>query len=169
VHESPADIGRVQELLDRSYEKAGAHLLSIHTAARRLTAEQVVGCLTGMRLLVLATVTSDGRPIGGPVDGIFYAGSFHFGSSPDSLRFRHIRDRPQVSATHLPGEELAVTVHGRAVPIDLRARSGAGFRRTLLDLYVPRYGPEWEAFLDSGTVYARIEAERMFALAIPPA
>lgn len=55
-----------------------------------------------MRLLALATVTSNGRPVVGPVDGIFYRGAFHFGSAPDSLRFRHIRSRPHVSATHLP-------------------------------------------------------------------
>ena len=27
---------------------------------------------------------------------------------------------------------------------------------------MPRYGPEWEKFLDSGPVFWRIEAERMF-------
>jgi hypothetical protein len=121
-----------------------------------------------MCLLTLATVTTDGRPIAGPVDGIFYRGAFHFGSSPDSVRFRHIRLRPQVSATHLPGEELAVTVHGRAIPVDVRAEEGAGFRRALLDIYVPRYGPEWEKFLDSGPLYARIDAERMFTLCVDP-
>ncbi len=115
-----------------------------------------------MCLLALATVTGDGRPIVGPVDGIFYRGAFHFGSAPDSVRFRHIRRRPHVSATHLPGEELAVTVHGRAVPIDVGAEEHADFRRTVLDIYVPRYGPEWENLLDSGAVYARIEADRMF-------
>jgi uncharacterized pyridoxamine 5'-phosphate oxidase family protein len=122
-----------------------------------------------MRLLALATVTADGRPIVGPVDGIFYRGAFHFGSSPDSVRFRHIRARPQVSATHLPAEEFAVTVHGRAAEVDVRAAEGAGLRATLLETYVPRYGPEWESFLDIGTgvsegapVYARIDAARMF-------
>lgn len=159
----------MQALLDRSYAQAGRHLLSIHTPERRLPAEQVAARLTGMRLLVLATVTSDGRPIGGAVDGIFYRGAFHFGSSPDSVRFRHIRSRPHVSATHLPGEELAVTVHGRAVPLDLRAGENAGFRQTLLDVYVPRYGADWEQFIDSGPVYARIEAERMFAFWMPQA
>ncbi|HTW07728.1 MAG TPA: hypothetical protein VME46_09465, partial [Acidimicrobiales bacterium] len=89
-------------------------------------------------------------------------GAFYFGSSPESVRFRHIRRRPYVSATHLPGEELAVTVHGRAVPVDVRSAEQAGFRQTLLDVYVPRYGPDWESFLDSGPVYARIEADRMF-------
>ena len=118
-----------------------------------------------MCLLVLATVTADCRPIAGPVDGVFYRGAFHFGSSPDSVRFRHIRARPQVSATHIPGEDFAVTVHGRAVPIDVRSPAEAGFRRTLLDIYTPRYGEEWESFLDSGPVYARIEAARMVAFA----
>jgi hypothetical protein len=110
-------------------------------------------------------VTSDCRPIVGPVDGIFFRGSFHFGSSPDSVRYRHIGARPQVSATHLPGEELAVTVHGRAVPVDITGGHGAAFRQTLLDVYIPRYGADWETFLDSGPVYARIEADRMFTFA----
>ena len=55
-----------------------------------------------------------------------------------------------MSATHLPGEELAVTVHGRAVPVDVGSEADADFRRTLLEVYVPRYGEEWESFLDRG-------------------
>jgi hypothetical protein len=121
-----------------------------------------------MCLLALATVTADGRPIVGPVDGIFHRGAFHFGSAPDSVRFRHLHVRPQVSATHLPGEELAVTVHGRAVPVDVQSPAGAGLRQTLLEIYVPRYGAEWESFLDSGPAYARIEADRMFTFHMPP-
>jgi nitroimidazol reductase NimA-like FMN-containing flavoprotein (pyridoxamine 5'-phosphate oxidase superfamily) len=162
MHETPDDVAALQELLDRSATGAGEHLRSIITPQRRLTAEEVCARLTGMTLLVLATVTADGRPLVGPVDGIFYRGAFHFGSSPDSVRFRHIRRRPHVSATHLPGESLAVTVHGRAVPIDVRSGEHAGFRQALLDVYVPRYGADWETFLDSGPVYARIEADRMF-------
>jgi hypothetical protein len=114
-----------------------------------------------MCLLALATVTTDGRPIVGPVDGIFFRGAFHFGSSPDSLRFRHIGARPQVSATHLPGEELAVTVHGRASMVDVNAASEAAFKQTLLGIY----GPGWESMLASGAVYARIHADRMFTYA----
>jgi nitroimidazol reductase NimA-like FMN-containing flavoprotein (pyridoxamine 5'-phosphate oxidase superfamily) len=166
VHESDADLAALQELIDRSYAAAGSHLLSIHTPDRRLSAELVARRLSGMCLLALATVTADARPLVGPVDGVFYRGAFHFGSAPDSLRFRHIRARPQVSATHLPGEELAVTVHGRAAPIDIESDESAGFRETLLELYVPRYGEEWVEFLDSGPVYARIDAERMFAFSM---
>jgi hypothetical protein len=166
VHETADDLAALQALLDRSYAGAGEHLLRIHTPARRLDAEGVAERLTGMCLLALATATSDGRPIVGPVDGIFYRGAFHFGSAPDSVRFRHIRARPDVSATHLPGEEFAVTVHGRAVPVDI---TSGGFRQTLLDVYVPRYGEQWASeFLDTGPVYARIDAERMFAFHMPP-
>ena len=163
MHETPGDLAALQGLLDRSYGAAGPHLKRIITPERRLTAEQVSERLTGMCLLALATATSDGRPIVGPVDGIFFRGAFHFGSAPDSVRFRHIRARPQVSATHLPGEHLSVTVHGRAVEVDV---SEGGFRQALLDVYVPRYGAQWERFMDSGPVYARIDAERMFTFAM---
>lgn len=170
MHESPADVAALQDLLDRSYAAAGTHLLRIHSPERRLGAEEVMDRLAGMCLITLATVTADCRPIAGPVDGIFYRGAFHFGSSPDSVRFRHIRTRPHVSATHVRGEALAITVHGRAVPVDIHADEGAGLRRALLEIYVPRYGPDWEEeFLDSGPVYARIDADRMFTFAMPPA
>ncbi len=162
MHETRDDLESLQTLLDRSAALGGAHLRSIITEERRLRADDLADRLVGMRLLALATVTADGRPLVGPVDGIFYRGAFYFGSSPESIRFRHIRLRPHVSATHLPGEELAVTVHGRAVPIDVADEGQAGFRRALLDIYVPRYGPEWEDFLAAGVCYARIDAERMF-------
>ena len=166
MHETADDLRALQALLDRSYERGGEHLLSIITPDRRLSAAAVAERLAGMTLLTLATVSSDCRPFVGPVDGVFFRGAFHFGSSPDSLRFRHLRARPQVSATHLPREEFGVTVHGRAIPIDVRAPEHAEFRATLLEVYVPRYGSEWETFLDSGPVYARIDAERMFTLAM---
>jgi nitroimidazol reductase NimA-like FMN-containing flavoprotein (pyridoxamine 5'-phosphate oxidase superfamily) len=162
MHETPSDVSALQRLLDDSMAVAGSHLSSIITPSRRLTAQQLCERLVGMSLLALATVTADGRPLVGPVDGIFYRAAFYFGSSPDSVRLRHIGRRPFVSATHLPGEELAVTVHGRAIPVDVRSEESAGFRQTLLDLYMPRYGPEWETFLDSGPAYARIEASKMF-------
>lgn len=168
MHETAADLEALQALIDRSYASAGEHLLRIHTPERRLSAAQVCERLQGMCLLALATVTADGRPLVGPVDGVFLRGAFHFGSAPDSARLRHVAARPAVSATHLPGEELAITVHGRAVPVDVREPEGTELRRTLLDIYVPRYGPEWEDFLDSGTGYARIEASRMFTFTMPP-
>jgi nitroimidazol reductase NimA-like FMN-containing flavoprotein (pyridoxamine 5'-phosphate oxidase superfamily) len=164
MHESPEDIKRLQELLDRSYASAGTHLLGIHTQQRRLTAADLVERLQGMRLLVLATVNAAGRPLTGPVDGVFHRGSFYFGTSPDAVRWRHLRRNRAVSATHLPSEDWAVIVHGAAIPVDTSRATPNGLRATLLEVYTPRYGPKWEEFLDSGTAYARIEAERMFAI-----
>jgi hypothetical protein len=162
MHETPDDLVRLQATLDRSYERAGPHLLEIITPERRLTAQQLVDRLHGMCLLVLATATADGRPINGPVDGIFYRGDWYFGSSPESVRFRHVRQRPWVSATHMPAESFSTTTHGIATQIDVAAPEAAGFRRALLEVYVPLYGADWERFIDSGPVYARIEAQRMF-------
>lgn len=167
MFETADDLLRLQRLLDDSYVAAGGHLQNVITPDRRLTAAELATMLTGMRLLVLATVTSDGRPIAGPVDGIFLRGSFHFGSATDSLRFRHLRKRSAVSATHLPGEELSVTVHGDAEELDMKAAANRDFRQALLDIYVPRYGAEWESFLESGTSYARINAHRMFTFSMP--
>jgi nitroimidazol reductase NimA-like FMN-containing flavoprotein (pyridoxamine 5'-phosphate oxidase superfamily) len=161
VNETADDLSRLQALLDESDASAGRHLREVITTERRLTAPELCARLTGMRLLTLATVTSDGRPLTGPVDGVFYRGAFHFGSSPDSLRIRHIRQRPHVSATHLPGEELSVTVHWQAALLDMRAGENEELRKILLDLYTPRYGPDWESFLDAN-VRVRIDPDRMF-------
>jgi pyridoxamine 5'-phosphate oxidase-like protein len=161
VRESAAELEELQSLLDRSYANAGRHLLNIHTPDRRPQAAEIAERLTGMCLLALATVTDDGKPVVGAVDGIFLHGEFHFGSSPDSIRMRHIARRPQVSAIYLPSEDLAITVHGRAVPAP--TDPGSELREVLLQLYEPRYGSDWAQFLDSGPVYARIVADRMFA------
>jgi pyridoxamine 5'-phosphate oxidase-like protein len=169
VRETDADLTQLQELLDTSYANAGQHLLRIHTPERRLDAAGVAERLTAMKLLALATVSAAGKPVVGPVDGIFLHGAFHFGSAPDSARARHIARQPEVSATHLPGEELAVTVHGRALPVDVNAGEGEGaeLREVLLEIYVPRYGEEWAEMLESGAIFWRIEAERMFAFHMP--
>ncbi|MBS1878753.1 MAG: pyridoxamine 5'-phosphate oxidase family protein [Actinobacteria bacterium] len=167
MRETEADLERLQGLLDASYAQAGPHLLRIHEPERRLDAAAISERLTDMVLLALATVSAAGRPVVGPVDGILLHGDLHFGSAPDSARAQHIARRPDVSATHLPGEELAVTVHGRAVPVDVNAAEGAELREVLLGIYVPRYGEEWAEMLESGAIYWRIEAERIFGFQMP--
>jgi uncharacterized pyridoxamine 5'-phosphate oxidase family protein len=161
VHETAADLDALQQLLDRSYAAAGEHLRRIVTPERRLAAAALAVRLEGVRLLALATVTADGRPIVGPVDGIFHRGAFWFGSAPDSVRFRHIRARPDVSATHIDGEPFAVTVHGRAHIHDLRDPAVAGFRAALVEVYSPRYGEDWIGWAEQHP-YARIDARRIF-------
>lgn len=161
MHETAADLAALQRLLDESFEASGAHMRRIITPERRIDAEALAARLTGVRLLALATSTADGRPIVGPVDGIFYRGAFWFGSAPDSVRFRHIRARPDVSATHMEGEPFAVTVHGRAHIHDLRDPEAAGFREALVEVYAPRYGDDWIGWAEQHP-YARIDARRMY-------
>ena len=122
--ETPEELTALQALLDASMATAGPHLRGIISDERRLSAAQLTERLQGMRLLVLATVTADGRPLAGPVDGYFLHGTFWFSSGRHAVRMHHLAARPACSATHLPGEDLAVTVHGRAEPSLRRRRGG---------------------------------------------
>jgi hypothetical protein len=161
--ETPAELDRLQDLLDRSAAGAGPHLRGIITGDRRLTAAQVCDLLKGMRLLVVATVTADGRPLAGPVDGYFLHGSFWFSSGRDSVRMRHLAARPAVSATYLPGDDLAVTLHGRAELFEVNDPDRSELRRAMLDHYLPLQGPAFEAWLNGvDALGARIAAEKMF-------
>jgi nitroimidazol reductase NimA-like FMN-containing flavoprotein (pyridoxamine 5'-phosphate oxidase superfamily) len=163
VLETPEEIERLQRLLDRSAAGAGPHMRGIITDDRRLSATQLCELLHGMRLLVVATVTADGRPLAGPVDGYFLHGDFYFSSGRDSVRMRHLAARPAVSATYLAGEELAVSVHGRAELFDVADPGRGELRRAMLDYYLPRQGPEFETWLDeTDAVGARVAADKMF-------
>ncbi len=63
----------------------------------------------------------------------------------------------------MPGDELAVTVHGRAELFEMRDPACAELRQAMLDHYVPLQGPQFETWLDQlDPVGARIAAEKMF-------
>jgi general stress protein 26 len=165
--ETPRELERLQALLDGSMARAGPHLRSIITGERRLSATELVARLQGMRLLVLATVTADGRPLGGPVDGYFLHGTFWFSSGVESVRLRHLEARPAVSATHLPGENFAVTVHGTAELFVMRDRECAELRQAMLDEYVPKQGPAFEQWLENADALgARIEPQKLFTFSM---
>ena len=119
--------------------------------------------LEGMCLLVLATATADGRPLVGPVDGYFLHGTFFFSSGRNSVRMRHLAARPAVSATYLPGEEFAVTVHGRAELFDVLDPAHGELREAMLDFYLPKQGPAFETWLQhENPLGARIAPEKLF-------
>lgn len=139
----------------------------IITAERRLAAEQVCVKLHGMRLLTAATVTADGRPLTGAVDGYFLHGSWYFSSGRNSVRMRHLAVRPAVSATHLPGDELGITVHGRAELFELDDPAHGELRRAMLDHYLPLQGPSFETWLDEADAMGvRIIADKMFTFSM---
>ena len=70
-----------------------------------------------------------------------------------------------MSAVHLPGEHLSVTVHGRAIPI---AWAGDDpYAAPLLDALREAYGPG--NFGEQGFPYWRIDADKMFVFHMEPA
>jgi hypothetical protein len=157
MRETPEDLDWLQDLLDRSYAQAGEHLASIHTDAARLPAADLVARMTGMQVLVVATVTADGRPLTGPVDSYLYRGRLLFGTSPTAVRTMHLARNPAISATHVRGESLVVTVHGRARRVDeaeLEAYDQLGR---------DHYGPQWDEWHDTDVPAWVIEPDRMFA------
>jgi hypothetical protein len=161
--ETPEEIDHLQSVLDASMASAGPHLRDIISDERRLDALQLTGLLQGLCLLVLATGTTDGRPLAGPVDGYFLHGTFWFSSGTQSVRMRHLATRPAVSATYLPGEALAVTVHGRAECHPLRDPACTELRQAMLDAYLPKQGPSFEEWLENvEAIGARIEPEKIF-------
>ncbi len=165
--ETPQELERLQTLLDASMASAGPHLRGIISDERRLGARELTERLRGMRLLVLATVTADGRPLAGPVDGYFLHGTFWFSSARDSVRMRHLAARPAVSATHLPGENFALTVHGRAERFELDDPEFRELRQAMLDEYLPKQGPSFESWLDDAdAVGARIVPQKMFVFSL---
>lgn len=115
MRETPEEVAALQELMDASYGRSTSHLREIVSGAHRLTAEQVLEQLTGMKVLSLATVTAAGEPRVSAVDGHLLHGRWTFGTDGRAAKARHLAARPAVSAAHVDGERLGVFCHGRAV------------------------------------------------------
>jgi Pyridoxamine 5'-phosphate oxidase len=163
MHETPEELLGLQALLDASAAGAGPHLRRVISEERRMDAVALCERLQGMNLLALATVTADGRPLVGPVDGYFFHGTFFFSSARDSVRMRHLAVRPAVSVTYLPGEEFAVTMHGRAELFEVLDPSHGELRQAMLDFYLPKQGPAFETWLENeNPLGARITPEKLF-------
>lgn len=157
MRETPEDLARLQALLDDTYARAGAHLASIHTPEARLTASELVERLPWMQVFVVATASQDGRPFTGPVDTFLHRGWFWFGTAADAVRARHLAVNPGVSATHVRGEALVVTVHGSARRQALRDHPDfvAHLRQ--------HYGGGYDDLGIDVNPYYRIEPTRLYA------
>jgi hypothetical protein len=72
-----------------------------------------------------------------------------------------------VSASYLPGEQLAVTVHGRVELFELSDPRHPELRRAMIDHYLPLQGSAFVEWLDADdSLGARIEAKRIFTFAL---
>jgi general stress protein 26 len=117
MYETEQEVETLQALLDASHAGSTDHLRSIIHDDRRLSARDLVGLLTGMKVLSVATVTAHGEPRISAVDGHFLHATWSFGTSGTSAKARHLEARPQVSVAHVDNEELAVFSHGAVEPM----------------------------------------------------
>jgi hypothetical protein len=115
VHETPEDLDRLQELIDRSIEQASPFFRrSFQMPEHSLSAAQLTGHLHGSLTVALATVTARGEPRVAPIDSLFIHGRFHVPTVAESVRARHLARRPGASVTYFEGIDLAVIAHGEA-------------------------------------------------------
>ncbi|GAA4176680.1 pyridoxamine 5'-phosphate oxidase family protein [Gryllotalpicola koreensis] len=165
--ETPDEVAALQSLLDRSIAAAGPHLREIFTLDVLLPAAEIVRRMPGMQLLTVATVSRDGRPITGAVDGYLLHGELWFSSGARAVRTTHLRRNPAVSATWLPDESTQLIVHGDVEILPFGDARVAELRQAMINHYVPIEGPEWARFMDElqddGAVAFRIAAQKAFA------
>ena len=160
MYETDDQVEELQALIDRSFERAGEHLLAIMTPERRLTARQVVTLLQGTKHVAFGTVDSRGRPFVSPLDGLFLWGRFYVGTDGGSVRARHMGRQPAVSLSQFSGDEYAVVVHGDAVIIE----KGEPEAERVDEVWRGIYG--LSAFdLGEHVIFVRVEPRRMFTYA----
>lgn len=164
MRETPDDLHRLQTLLDASLARSTAHLRSIISAERTLSAEQLTRVITGMCPLALSTVTAKGEPRVSGVDGHFLRGKWYFGTARGAAKAGHITARPAVSVAHMRGEELGVFTHGTAEILNPRDGEPAADWPELLAYFRDFYGDDAgdDAFdWDNDVVYFRLHPHWM--------
>jgi uncharacterized pyridoxamine 5'-phosphate oxidase family protein len=163
VYETEAEVAELQSLLERSMERAGAHLGSIFGQEHRLSARQVCLYLQGVRQVAAATVTSAGEPRVAPIDAVFFHGRFCLSTDERSLRARHLTKRPALSLTYFEGADPVVIVHGTATFV----RKGDAHFAALDSEWVKAYG---KSILElSETVeFIRVQPAMVFAFSFHP-
>jgi hypothetical protein len=165
MREAPADLERLQTLIDRSIEGAGPFLRSsFQMPEHSLSAAQLAAHLEGALTVALATVTARGEPRVAPISALFVRAAFHVPTVAQATRARHLAARPAASLTYFEAIDLAVIVHGRATIIDAAQADFA----ELDELHVQHTDSSVRDWSGDG-VYLRIEPGSLFTFARDPA
>jgi Pyridoxamine 5'-phosphate oxidase len=161
MRESPADLERLQALIERSIEAAGPFLRnSFEMPDRSLSAEQLVDRLQGSLTVALATTTARGEPRVAPISALFVRAAFHVPTVAQAARTRHLAARPAASLTYFEGTHLAVVAHGRVAIIYADDPAFAA-----LDGVQVAAGNESPTEWQGDAVYLRLDADRLFTYA----
>jgi hypothetical protein len=161
MRESPADLERLQALIDRSIEGAGPFLRNaFEMPDRSLSAQELVDRLQGSLTIALATTTARGEPRVAPINALFVRAAFHVPTVAQAARTRHLAARPAASLTYFEGTHLAVVAHGRVAIIDTDDPAFAELDGVQLDS-----GNESPTEWQGDAVYLRLDADRLFTYA----
>jgi pyridoxamine 5'-phosphate oxidase-like protein len=164
MRETPADLERLQTLLDRSVERAGPFLRSsFQMPEHSLSAAQLAAHLQGSLTVALGTVTAAGEPRVAPIAALFVRGSFYVPTVVEAARARHLAVRPGASLTYFEGIDLAVVAHGRAAFVE---EHDPGFAE--LDATQVECGNESVREWSGHGVYLHLEPDRVFTFARHP-
>jgi hypothetical protein len=164
VFETTEDLDELQALIDRSFERAGVHLRRIFRPPEHsLSARQLASFFRGKRQVALATVTARGEPRVSPIDALLVRGRFHFGTSIQAARIRHLRRRPAVSLSYFEADDVAIVVHGNATLIEFEDTDFAAIDAE----FVATYGGT-PSTRDEGSIYVRVEPTHVFTFARNP-
>jgi hypothetical protein len=158
MRETTAELTALQDLLDLSFANASAHLASIMTPERRLTAQRLVAELPSPAVLNIATVTAAGEPRISAVDGHFLHGQWYFTTAAGSPKARQLLARPAISASFTPRDGFGAFCHGRAVLLD-----GAQ-KQKLREHFTDTYGDDPENW--GSIAYVRVDASWLVAFAM---
>ncbi len=163
MHETQHDRAMLEHVLTRSQQQAGEFLRSsFEIPEKSLSATQLINRLQGMVTLVMATVTSDGRPRAAPVVAAFYRGAFCIPTVRTALRARHVQRNPQVSLSLYEGNDFAVIVHGVATFVE---PGNDDFDR-LVQLQIETGNGDVREWGDP--LFIRVEADRLYTFARYP-
>lgn len=118
MYETRDDLQRLQALLDRSVEQAGAFLReSFQMPDHSLSAGQLVYFWQAMQTVAFATVTSKGEPRVAPIAALLLRGHFYIPTVAAAARSKHLAHHAAISFSYYQQNDIALILHGEATLI----------------------------------------------------
>lgn len=115
MYETGADKQYLQQLIDKSINKAGVFLKrSFEMPEHSLSAEQFIGYLNKKITVSLATVSKNNAPRVAPIGAIFYRGHFCIPTLEVAARSKMLRRNPNTSLSYYEDVDLAIIIHGQS-------------------------------------------------------